>query len=274
MISPDPIPALRGSGELLIDVLGSGGAVPTADRDTTSLLIGAADGYSLLECPGGIVHKLARRGRRPVDLRRLILSHDHVDHVYGFPHLMHALAIAGERDPIEVAAPAQCLQTVRAMIATHRLDRSHYPPTREIEIPLIEGFEFPERGAVRIRCSPAHHGRDTVSVRFDGAAASLCYSADTQPCAELVRLAQGADVLLHDCAGPHRLGERFADSHASAREAGQVAAAAGVDRLVLLHIGVGEPTLVEECLREAAEAFGGEVAVASDGARWRVGGGD
>jgi ribonuclease Z len=277
LISADPSAGPCGPGELLIDLLGSGSAVPTAERDTTSLLIGAPDGYSLLECPGGIVHKLARRGLRPADLRRLILSHDHVDHVYGFPHLMHALAISGERAPLEVAAPAQCLHTVRAMVAAHRLDRPHYPPIREVEIALREGFALPGSGATRIRCAPAQHGRETVSVRFDGTGegtgASLCYSADTRPCEALARLARGADVLLHDCGGPHRLRERFGESHASAREAGQAAANATVGRLVLLHLSVSEPTLVEECRREAADAFGGEVMVASDGTRWCVAGG-
>ncbi|MGD8331009.1 MAG: MBL fold metallo-hydrolase, partial [Acidobacteriota bacterium] len=113
-------------------------------------------------------------------------------------------------------------------------------------------------------------GRDTVAVRFDVVDASLCYSADTRRCDNVARLALGADMLLHDCAGPQRLSERFSDGHSSAREAGEIAAAAGVSCLVLLHLGVSEPTLVEECGREAAGVFGGEVIVASDGARWRL----
>jgi len=258
------------SGKLVLDVLGSGSAHPTAERDTTSLLVGSNDGYSLLECPGGIVHKLARRGLQPADLRRVILSHDHVDHVYGLPHLMQALAIAGKTAELEIAAPAQCLDTVRAMIATHRLDRAHHPPLRALEIGLEEGFEVPPSGSTRVRFAPANHGRDTVAVRFDVADASLCYSGDTSRCDTVARLARGADMLLHDCGGPHRLRADFGEGHASALEAGEIAAAAGVGCLVLLHLGVSEPTLVEECGREAAGVFGGEVLVASDGARWRL----
>ncbi len=102
-----------------------------------------------------MVHKLARRGVAPADLRRVILTHNHVDHVYGLPHLIHALAIAGGRDRIEVAAPAQTLGTVAAMVAAHGLENKRYPRVEGIEIVLEEGAEIGAGAGTRIRLTPA-----------------------------------------------------------------------------------------------------------------------
>ena len=251
-------------------VLGCGSGYPTAERDTSSLLIGAPDGWTLVDCPGSVVHKLARLGVAPTDLRRVILTHNHVDHVYGFPHLIHALAIAGGHDHIEVAAPRQTLGTVAAMVEVHGLEDDRYPQVEGIEIALEEGAEISKEAGTRIRVTPAAHGRDTVAVRFDTGEASVCHSSDTTPSVAVVRLARGADMLFHDCAGPHRLQGGFSTSHSSAREAAEAAADAGVGALVLMHLGALEGAVLEECVREAESGFSGVVILPHDGATWRL----
>jgi len=255
---------------MVVDVLGCGSGYPTASRDTTGFLVGTPDGWSVVDCPGSLVHKLAQRGLQPSDLRRVIFTHNHVDHVYGFPHLIHALAIEGVVDSVEVAGPAQTLATLQAMVAAHGLDGERYPRLREVEVPLEEEAEIAATCGVRIRFSPALHSRDTVAVRIDAGAASMCYSADTQPSRSVARLARGAGILLHDCGGPHRLRRVFAGSHSSAQEAARTAAEAETGRLVLVHLGVSEATLIEECVVEAQASFSGAVSAAYDGACWRL----
>jgi ribonuclease Z len=85
-------------------------------------------------------------------------------------------------------------------------------------------------------------------------------------------LARHADLLLHDCGGPHRLREDFAANHSSAREAGEIAAVAGAAGLVLVHLGVAEEPLLAECLEEAKAAFTGPVELGRDGARYAIAG--
>lgn len=269
MTSP-PAQADAAAGELIVDVVGSGSGRPTAARDTSSLLIGVPEGWTLIDCPGSVVHKLARRGLAPERLRRLLLTHDHVDHVYGLPHLLHALAIGGTAEALEVAAPEETLATVEGMVRAHRLDRAHYPRLLARPIPSKEGAEVAASGEFSIRCSPARHGRETVSVRIDVAGASVCYSSDTRPNEATTALARGVDLLLHDCGGPQRRAESFGGDHASAAEAGGVATRAGVGRLVLMHLGT-EGADEEECLAEARASFDGEVDAARDGDRWVLG---
>jgi len=261
----------KGPG-LELHLLGSGAALPTAARDTTSLLVRGPDGWSLIDCPGAVVHKLARLGLRPADLRRLLITHDHVDHVYGLAHLLHAIAVAGAPEALEIHGPPAALERVGAIVAAHGLEGDRYPTLRLRPIEMEEGFEVVASDGMRIVAAPTAHGRDTAALRLEAEGASLCHSSDTRPCAAVAALARHADLLLHDCGGPHRLREDFAANHSSAREAGEIAAAAGAAGLVLMHLGVAEEPLLAECLEEAATAFAGPVELGCDGARYAIAG--
>ena len=257
-------------GGLVVDVLGAGSGYPTAVRDTSSLLIGSADGWTVVDCPGSLVHKLAARGL-PLDaLRRMILTHDHVDHIYGLPHLIQALAIEGRADEVHLLAPGQALATVEGMLRVHHLIGDRYPEVRQTEIRIGEASEVLRAEGLRITASATEHTRDTVALRFETATAAVCYSSDTRPSEAVARLAAGVDILLHDCAGPHRLRDAFSASHSSALEAARVAAGAGVRMLALMHLGPRDDDILEECRAEAEAEFGRPVALAVDGMRWVV----
>ena len=76
------------------------------------------------------------------------------------------------------------------------------------------------------------HSRPCLALRFEDAATgrTLVYSADTEPCQPVLDLAQGAAVLIHEATTPQPF-----EGHTTPRQAGQVAAQAGVERLVLVH---------------------------------------
>ncbi len=257
-------------GGLVVDVLGAGSGYPTALRDTSSLLIGSAEGWTVVDCPGSLVHKLAARGLPLEALRRMILTHDHVDHVYGLPHLIQALAIEGRADQIHLLGPGQALATVEGMLRVHDLVGDCYPEVCQTEIPIGEGSEVLRTEDLRITSSPTEHSRDTVALRFETAWAAVCYSSDTRPSEAVTRLAAGADLLLHDCAGPHRLRNAFSANHSSALEAARVAAGAGVRMLALMHLGPRDEDILQECRAEAEAEFGRPVDLALDGMRWLV----
>ncbi len=259
----------EGIGEgIRVHVLGSGSGLPGRDRDTTSLLVGTADGWTLVDCPGSVVSKLARLDLAPRDLKRVVLTHNHVDHVYGFPHLVHAMAIAGDEGPLTVYAPRQTLETVEAMVSAHHLHGERYPSLELRAIEIVEGAVVID-GALRLLASPGAHGRDTVALRFESGGVAACHSSDTRPSEAVARLARDAGLLFHDCGGPHRLRGTFSDSHTSAPEAGEIASSAAAERLVLIHLGGAEDVL-NESLEEARGAFSGRVELAVDGGSYRV----
>ncbi len=82
----------------------------------------------------------------------------------------------------------------------------------------------------------------------------------------MVNLAQGADLLIHEATAAESLNMRNGGVHSTAREAGQVAATAGVGALALVHRMPGPP---EAWIQEASEAFGGLIFAPQAGDRLR-----
>jgi len=255
---------MRMESYVRVHVLGSSSGMTSATRDTSGLVIETGEGTTLVDCPGGVVHKLARQGLRADALRRVVLTHNHVDHVYGVPHLLHALAIGAELDSLTIHAPERTLETVRAVVTAHDLCGPRYANLDLRPIEMVGGTPVVENDGVRIVASPAAHRRDTVALRFQAGDVAVCHSSDTRPSEAVETLAHDARLLLHDCGGLHRHRSAFDHSHSSALEAGQIACAAGVAKLVLIHLNVDVDQQAEELIAEAAGAFEGEVVLACD----------
>ena len=82
--------------------LGTSGAVASAARDNTSLVVAAGEGALLMDCGGSTVHRLRRLGVDPLTLTHVVVTHVHVDHAYGLPSLVRQLALLGRRAPLAV----------------------------------------------------------------------------------------------------------------------------------------------------------------------------
>lgn len=83
----------------------------------------------------------------------------------------------------------------------------------------------------------------------------VVFSGDTRKCASVIELAKGADALVHDCTLDSRyaaLAETF--GHSTARQAAEVAKAAGARMLFLVHLSprYDDPSIL---VREARQVF-------------------
>jgi ribonuclease BN (tRNA processing enzyme) len=97
-----------------------------------------------------------------------------------------------------------------------------------------------------------------LGFRFDTPQGSVVFSGDTGPCGNVVRLARGADVLVHEVIAVELLAQRLrrlpnfeavrnhlASSHSTPEQVGDVATRAGVPTLVLSHLVPGDVDLTE-----------------------------
>ena len=152
--------------------------------------------------------------------------------------------------------------------------------------PRMDPFLVTEDERVRVTAVLVEHAPvfPSFSYRFDTGEGSIVLSGDTAPCANLIALARGADILVHevfddDAANPRPDDEgwearqrrhHLVTSHTPLSAVGRVAAEAQVRRLVLTHFIPGDDVLPDEhWLAGIDGSFDGETIVGSDGLELR-----
>jgi len=92
----------------------------------------------------------------------------------------------------------------------------------------------------------------------------IVISGDTAPCGEIEKIAEGADLLIHESTfGDDRVDEAAEFKHTTAAQAAQIAKKAGVKKLVLIHFSPRYKN-VKPLLEEAKKIFPNTV-LAEDG---------
>ncbi len=171
--------------------------------------------------------------------------------------------------------------------------RDGYVP--DIDLGVVASGMSPESAApdmepLVVRPTDSHGVRVSVTLvqhapvfpafgyRFDTPSGSVAFSGDTGPCENVVRLARGADVLVHEVIDVGVIARRVArmpnadaivahlsSSHSSPEAAARVATAAGVKTLVLSHLVPGDDDIAgEEWEARARPFFDGEIVCGVD----------
>ena len=120
-----------------------------------------------------------------------------------------------------------------------------------------------------------HPTAPAYAFRFETVAGSVTISGDTAPCENMVRLAQGTDLLLHEAINLDILAAQYSDAqmlqatmdhhrraHTTAEEAGVIASRAGAKHLALHHLvpSYSPPA----AWQEARTTYSGQLSIPND----------
>lgn len=214
-----------------VTVLGSGTAVPTRDRASPGLFIEVADESLLLDGGTGTLHQLVRAGV-PLDaLDRVLYTHFHPDHVGDLPHLLFALRSPeiGRRRALWVGGPRGLSRHYHLLGELYGPWVANLPFTLELCELKAETIDF---GSWRLTARSVPHTDVSLAYRIDAADGSLVCSGDTDYSDALIDLARDADLLILECAFPE---DHKVSGHLIPSLAGEIAARAGVKKLLLTH---------------------------------------
>jgi ribonuclease Z len=151
-----------------------------------------------------------------------------------------------------------------SLIEDIRLGRFHPEKAREMGIP-----EGPEWGKIHkgepvtLPDGRVVHPEELVGPSRPGR--RVVFTGDSRPAESTIKAAEGADVLIHEATFADDEHPRAIETgHATAREAAEVAAKAGVKQLVLTHLSARYSINAAELLQQAKEVFP-ETIIARDG---------
>jgi ribonuclease Z len=231
-----------------LHLLGTGAALSDATRTTTMLAFSSGESVIAVDCGGDLLHHLIRAKLDPERLDALIITHEHPDHVSGFPLFMEKLWLTGRKRPIPVVGPKVALAQARRLFdAFPSGGWKSKPGIRWHEVDLEPGSVVWNSEVWSITASPGQHSVPVIGLRVEEReTGSVCaYSSDTERSDGIARLADAAEILVHEATGDF-------GGHTSVQDAAHVARQAGAGRLLLVHL---PPVIPESDLAEARAAF-------------------
>lgn len=191
-------------------VLGSGaGPSLNLKQFGPSILVEAGGERLLFDCGRGATLRLAQVGVPLGSISRLFLTHLHSDHVIQIPDLLLTGWAGGERRvPLEVWGPAGTrdmfdhLQQAFAFDIRMRRDVDERLPGDGIKVmshDIKEGVVFNDHG-IKVTAFLVDHSpvAPAFGYRIDYRGHAVALSGDTRVSENLIRFAEGVDVLVHE----------------------------------------------------------------------------
>ncbi|MBS3819082.1 ribonuclease Z [bacterium] len=220
-----------------INFLGTGGAVSSAQRDNTSLLLRHQETTLLVDCSGSAIQKLKKLGVEPPNIDFILVTHVHPDHIYGLPSFVHSLM--QENCDVKLLASEESLHFCRRLLDLFHL-RDRKVKCRIHEQALFSHQTIEITPGLECTPFPVPHHSSSLGFRFKfgDEKKELIYSGDTAVSSSLFQKAHGIDGLIHDCSAPSRFFKKFpslGSLHTDSLSLGKLSQKAGVERLVPCH---------------------------------------
>ena len=237
-------------------VLGSCGTYPSFQRACSSYLIKNDKQSILIDIGSGAFSNL-QKWEDPFNLKALILTHSHPDHLSDFFALRYFLELAPgvQTGPLKVYLTPQTEKNIFCFIG----DDSEEKVRNLFDFTPIK-MENVKIGDYFVEFCPVTHVDLTYGVKVGLGDKKIVYSSDTSYDSKLERLAKNADLFICDATFQGEKGKEY--FHMTSSEAGIMAEKAKVNKLVLTHLW---PHMDEEkSLQEAAVNYRGEIIIAKE----------
>jgi len=271
-------------------LLGTGGGpTPKPNRAQPAQVIVVNDAAYVIDCGNGVARQMVLAGVALSSLRDVFITHQHSDHNADYGNLI-LLAWGGTlTSKVNSYGPPPLKEMTRLFLEMNDYDiRTRMADEGRVDLkPLIVPHEITEGGPVmqddNVKASAAlvDHGavKPAFAYRFDCPDRSIVISGDTRPSANLVRLAKGADVLVHEVMYLPALEKLIASepnattlrahlmaAHTTTEQVGRIATEAGVKTLVLSHfVPGGVPVIPDQVWYDAVKPhFAGRLIVGRD----------
>lgn len=242
-----------------ITTIGIWGGYPNKNEATSSFLI-EQDGFRcLIDCGSGVLAAVQNYTELR-DLDAVIITHYHPDHIADIGVLQHAAMVGMQLK--EWNTPLPIYGHNRDVAGFESLSYKGVTEGRELDV-----SEPVQIGPWEVSFCETVHPVYCLALKFTSNGTSAVFTSDTAWKEELVDFAAEADFI----AAESNLYEKYIgiiQGHMSGRQAGELAARAGVKQMVLTHLPqYGE---LGEILQAAKTAFTGPVEFAEIGKTYRI----
>ena len=186
---------------------------PAASGPATAVVVGGR--VLLFDAGPGVMRRL-KAANLPINgPEALFITHLHSDHTLGYADLILTSWVMRRRAPFPVYGPRGLRRMTNHLLAAYSEDINIRANGLEhevaggyrVDVHEIRAGVVYEKEGVRVTAIAVQHGawKDAFAYRIDTADRSIVISGDTRPSEELVKAAQGVDILIHEVYSAARL---------------------------------------------------------------------
>lgn len=289
---------------LHVGFCGTGSPFPSPTRSGPCAAIIAGPRLFVVDAGRGAASIIARMGLPSERIAAVLLTHFHADHIDGLGQLGETHWLAGSaKEPLLVIGPTGVDRVVNGFNEAHALNGTYRIAFDGPETAAPSGFGLVaqafdlapgdtsavvlDQDGLRVTAFNVNHKLvgPAVGYRFDYKGRSIVVSGDTAKSSNLVKVATGADVLVHEGMSPRLVGVLEEEARAAGRkgpaalfhdlqtyhtspsEAAEEASEAKVGALIITHLIPPIPggALEGPFLGDARTRFSGPLTIAEDG---------
>jgi len=122
--------------------LGTSDAVPSAERNHTSILLNYQDENILVDCGEGTQRQFRKAELNPCKVTRLLITHWHGDHVLGIPGLLQTLNFSDYNKTLFIYGPKGTKEFMNQMFKTFIFQGKFNIEVKEVENKFFENDDF------------------------------------------------------------------------------------------------------------------------------------
>jgi ribonuclease BN (tRNA processing enzyme) len=186
---------------------------PAASGPATAVVVGGR--VLLFDAGPGVMRRLKAANLPISGPEALFITHLHSDHTLGYADLMLTSWVMRRRAPFPAYGPRGLRRMTNHLLAAYSEDidiranglEHEVAGGYRVDVHEIRAGVVYEKDGVRVTAVAVQHGawKDAFAYRIDTTDRSILISGDTRPSEELVKAAQGVDLLIHEVYSAARL---------------------------------------------------------------------
>ena len=138
---------------LKVTFLGTGGTLPTTNRNPSAIIINRKGELMLFDCGEGTQQQMMRAKTGMRNLTSIFITHYHADHILGIPGLIQTMSFQGRTEPLHIYGPRWIHEFVKMLLAL-----GYYKLNFDVKGHELRPEDVVERAEYAIKAIKTDHG--------------------------------------------------------------------------------------------------------------------